>query len=89
MRRYRDRQQHPEQAWQVKLRLRQLLETGRYRATPPAWVPSDLPTWDGYVELKGGEELVGLTRDREVPRSLTPDLVSPRMPGLDGRARHR
>ena len=70
VRRYRDRQHRREPAWRVKLRLRQLLETGRYRASPPAWVPSDLPTWDGYVELKGGDELVGLTRDREAPRSF-------------------
>ena len=90
VRRYRDRQHRPEPAWRVKLRLRQLLETGRYRASPPAWVPSDLPTWDGYVELKGGDELVGLTRDRERPAELQRrDLVSPRVPGLDGRARHR
>jgi hypothetical protein len=28
------------------------------------------PTWAGYVELKGGEELVGLTRDRHAQRSF-------------------
>ena len=59
VRRYRERQHRPEPAWQVKLRLRQLLETGRYRASPPAWVPSELPIWDGYVELKDGEESSG------------------------------
>ena len=36
VRRYRDRQHRCEPDWQVKVRLRQLLETGRYRASPPA-----------------------------------------------------
>jgi hypothetical protein len=70
VRRYRDRQHRCEPDWHVKVRLRQLLETGRYRASPPHWVPPDLPVWDGYVELKGGEELVGLTRDRNAPRTF-------------------
>lgn len=70
VRRWRDRQHRPEPTWQVKLRLRQLLETGRYRTSPPLWVPSDMPVWDGYVELKGAEELVGLTRDRNAPRTF-------------------
>jgi hypothetical protein len=71
VRRYRDRQHRREPAWQVKLRLRQLLETGRYRASPPVWVPSDMPNWDAYVELKQGEELVGLTRDRDAPQNFS------------------
>jgi hypothetical protein len=70
VRRYRNRQHHPKPAWEVKLRLRQLMETGRYRSSPPAWIPADMPAWDGYVELKGGEELVGLIRDRESARSF-------------------
>jgi hypothetical protein len=70
VRRYRERQHRPDPAWQIRLRLRQLLETGTYRASPPAWVPSEMPIWDGYVELKGGEELVGLTRDREAEPSF-------------------
>jgi hypothetical protein len=71
IRRYRDRQHRPEPAWLVELRLRQLLETGRYRASAPGWVPSEMPAWDGYVELKEGEELVGLNRDPEQPRAFT------------------
>jgi hypothetical protein len=78
VRRDRDRRARPEPVWQVKLRLRQLLETGSYRASPPAWIPSDLPTWDGYVELKGGEELVGLTRDPEDPRTFNAATWYPR-----------
>jgi hypothetical protein len=70
LRRHRERQHRPEPAWQVKLRLTQLLETGSYRASPPVWVPSDLPIWDEYVELKEGEELIGLNRDREDPRTF-------------------
>jgi hypothetical protein len=71
VRRYSDRQHRPEPAWQLKVRLRQLLETGRYRASRPAWVPSDMPTWDGYIELKDGAELVGLVRDRKTPGTFT------------------
>jgi hypothetical protein len=78
VRRYRDRQHRPKPAWQVKLRLRQVLETGRYRASPPAWVPRDMPTWDGYVELQEGEELVGLTRDRTNPRTFIAATWFPR-----------
>ena len=70
VRRYRDRQHRPEPAWLVKLRLRQLLETGRYRQSRPAWVPAELPASDGYVELKDFSELVGLTRDRENERAF-------------------
>jgi hypothetical protein len=71
VRRWRDRQHRREPAWQVTLRLRQLLETGRYRASPPVWVPSDMPSWDGYIELKRDEELVGLTRDRDTSQMFT------------------
>jgi hypothetical protein len=78
VRRYRDRQHRPEPAWQVRLRLRQILETGRYRASPPAWVPPDLPSWDGYVELKEGDELIGLSHDREAARSFNAATWYPR-----------
>src|SRR3954447_1662288 len=56
--------------WHVRLLLRQLLETGRYRRSPPAWVPADIAVFDGYVELRDGEELVGLLQDRDDPRTF-------------------
>jgi hypothetical protein len=78
VRRYRDRQHRPEPVWRIKLRLRQLLETGSYRASPPAWVPPDMRRWDGHVELKGGEELVGLTRAPGDPRRFNAATWYPR-----------
>jgi hypothetical protein len=90
VRRCRDRQHRREPAWQVTLRLRQLLETGRYRVSPPGWVPSDMPSWDGYIELKRDEELVGLTRDRDTPQMFTAVTWYQReCLGWDGRPRHR
>jgi len=49
-----------------------------------------MPTWKVYVELKGGEELVGLTRARKDPRSfVAATWYRQRVPGLDDLARHR
>ena len=70
MRRHRARRRSSRKPWQVRLLLRQLLETGRYRRSPPAWVPADIAGFDGYVELKDGEELVGLSRDPDDPRTF-------------------
>ena len=70
VRRYRERRRSCGAPWQVQLQLRQLLETGRYRRSPPAWVPHDIAEFDGYVELKGGQELVGLAQDRAEPRTF-------------------
>ena len=70
VRRHRARRRSSREPWHVRLLLRQLLETGRYRRSPPAWVPVDIAVFDGYVELKAGTELVGLSRDPERPRTF-------------------
>src|SRR4051812_21287267 len=70
VRRHRARRRSTREPWQIRLLLRQLLETGRYRRSRPAWVPAELASFDGYVELKDGAELVGLVRDPDDPRSF-------------------
>jgi hypothetical protein len=70
VRRHRDRRRSLQEPWQVGLMLRQLLETGRYRRSPPAWLPADIGRFDAYVELKGGEELVGLAQNPDEPRTF-------------------
>jgi hypothetical protein len=70
VRRHRARRRASREPWQLRLLLRQLLETGRYRRSPPAWVPTDLCPFEGYVELKAGQELVGLSQDPVEPRTF-------------------
>jgi hypothetical protein len=70
VRRHLDRRRGGQAPWQVQLQLRQLLETGRYRRSPPAWVPAELAILDGYVELKDGQEVVGLAQCRDEPRTF-------------------
>jgi hypothetical protein len=70
VRRHRDRRRSGRAPWQVHLQLRQLLETGHYRRSAPAWVPAEVAVFDAYVELKDGQELVGLAQDRAEPRTF-------------------
>ena len=70
VRRHRARRRSSRRPWQIRLLLRQLLETGRYRRSRPAWVPAEIAIFDGYVELKDGEEVVGLSRDPDDPRTF-------------------
>src|SRR4051794_20483685 len=70
VRRHRARRRSSREAWQVRLLLRQLLETGHYRRSPPAWMPTDIAIHDGYVELKDGRELIGLVRDPSKPQTF-------------------
>ena len=70
VRRHRARRRSSRKPWHVRLLLRQLLETGRYRRSRPAWVPAEIASFDGYVELKDGEEVVGLSRDPNDPRTF-------------------
>src|SRR3954471_21267425 len=58
VRRHQARRRSSRAPWHIRLLLRQLLETGRYRRSPPAWVPADIAVFDGYVELRDGQELV-------------------------------
>ena len=70
VRRHRDRRRSHRAPWQVQLHLRQLLETGRYRRSAPAWVPAEIAVFDAYVELKGDQEVVGLAACRDKPRTF-------------------
>jgi hypothetical protein len=70
VRRLRSRRRSAREPWQIRLQLRQLLETGRYRRSPPAWLPADIDVFDGYVELRDGHELVGLAQDTDDPRTF-------------------
>jgi hypothetical protein len=70
LRRHRSRRRSAAEPWQIRLRLRQLLETGRYRRSPPAWLPTDIDVFDGYVELRDGRELVGLAQDADDARTF-------------------
>lgn len=70
VRRHRARRRSSREAWHVRLLLRQLLETGRYRRSLPAWAPAEIAAFDGYVELKDGQELVGLSQHPHEPRTF-------------------
>ncbi len=70
VRRHRTRRRSAREPWQLRLLLRQQLETGRYRRSPPAWMPTEIPRFDGYVELKNGHELVGLSQHPDQPRTF-------------------
>ena len=83
VRRHRARRRSSRQPWQVRLLLRQLLETGRYRRSPPAWVPADIAVFDGYVELKDGQSWSGsrgtrMSHGRSAP---SPGLSAPASTG--------
>jgi hypothetical protein len=70
VRRLLGRRRTGQPGWQLELQLRQLLETGTYRRSPPSWLPEEIAAFDGYVELRGGAELVGLVQDRTDRRSF-------------------
>src|SRR3954470_22466993 len=70
VRRHRSRRRSAREPWQIRLQLRQLLETGSYRRSPPAWLPTEINVFDGYVELGDGRELVGLVRDANDARTF-------------------
>lgn len=70
VRRHRARRGSSRRPWHIRLLLRQLLETGRYRRSRPAWVPADIADFAGYVEVQDGTELVGLSRDPGDPRTF-------------------
>jgi hypothetical protein len=70
VRRHCERRRDGHAPWQVQLQLRQLLETGHYRRSAPAWVPAEIAVFDAYVELKDGREVVGLVQCRDDPRTF-------------------